>query len=356
MDIILTVSLKNGLNKNGLTQNILFFSELLSSIGFNVILCVNHSSLESKHDLGSLDVIEKKDLAFKKDCGAIIQIGWAVEDAILLSLSKNNSSCKVIDLHYGNQMVSDMELYKTNNNCKRRNKHVDEIWISPHFSYSKSYLQTLYKTPKVLIAPYLWSPKYVDKEIDIAMDSGVNLFYEPGGEKNFAILEPNLSLVKNCITPMVILENVWQKDRSIIDKVNVYCSHNIIDKQYFLMLMNQLDLVRENKTIFHGRSTLSNVFKYNSACISHQFLCSLNYIYLECMYLGVPIVHNSELIKDAGFYYHENDVEAGSNVTMNMVNTYDKNMKKHKTENQKIIDKYSINSEENKNTYKLMLT
>ena len=35
----------------------------------------------------------------------------------------------------------------------------------------------------------------------------------------------------------------------------------------------------------------------------------LNYLYLEVAYLGFPIIHNSPMCKDIGYYYEEDNID-----------------------------------------------
>jgi len=38
----------------------------------------------------------------------------------------------------------------------------------------------------------------------------------------------------------------------------------------------------------------------------------LNYVFLECFYLGVPLIHNSKMLKDYGYYYPDLDISKGA--------------------------------------------
>ena len=43
--------------------------------------------------------------------------------------------------------------------------------------------------------------------------------------------------------------------------------------------------------------------------VSFQQNWGLNYLYLECLYLGIPLIHNSEFFEDCGYFYKDFDVD-----------------------------------------------
>jgi hypothetical protein len=357
MDIILTINLGHNLKKNGLTQNIIFFALLLKKLNLNVLFCLNHEQSESFNKIDSIDCIDQKELLTKKQASFLIQVGWCVPSDILKAFKYNNPSSKIVHLHYGNRMMADIESCSTDEGSMTRNEIVDEIWLSPHFEDSISYFKTFYKNENVFIAPYIWDSMYLDTQIDIASQKGIDLFYTPGNQKYFAILEPNISVLKNCIPAIMALERLYQKDPSFFDGADVFCSHVISSKKYFIMLMNQLDIIKNNLVTFKGRSELSEIFGSNcNSLISHQLLCPLNYTYFECMYLGLPIVHNSIFLKECGFYYEGYDIEEASNAILSMNITYDKNILEHQSTYKKFLDKHSISSLDIQAQYRKILS
>ena len=78
---------------------------------------------------------------------------------------------------------------------------------------------------------------------------------------------------------------------------------------------------------------LDAITKFGSIIISHQQDNALNYLYLESLYLNLPILHNSDFIKDYGYYYPEYDIDIAK-VQINKI------LKEHK-EN---ISNYCLNS------------
>ena len=67
----------------------------------------------------------------------------------------------------------------------------------------------------------------------------------------------------------------------------------------------------------------------------------LNYTYLEALHFGVPLIHNSTYIEDAGFYYPGYDIHKGADQLENMIKTYDRNHEQHMKKNKEVLYRYS---------------
>ena len=80
-----------------------------------------------------------------------------------------------------------------------------------------------------------------------------------------------------------------------------------------------LDIVKEGKIEFNTRmimpATLSLLQKnnpYKNIVLSHTHLNNLNFLHLELLYMGVPIVHNCEPFQN-GFYFDTYDMSSAVN-------------------------------------------
>ena len=68
--------------------------------------------------------------------------------------------------------------------------------------------------------------------------------------------------------------------------------------------MNQLDIVRNNKTTFENRFPMAwFLCEHTDVVLSHQWENPLNYAYLDAVYMGYPLVHNAHLFKNGGFCF-----------------------------------------------------
>ena len=76
-------------------------------------------------------------------------------------------------------------------------------------------------------------------------------------------------------------------------------------------LLSNSALAKNGKLETTGRIKFIEIFnKLNCNClISFQENWDLNYTYLECFYLGIPLIHNSKILKNYGYYYPDYDID-----------------------------------------------
>jgi len=341
MNIILTASIDRGLFCNGLQQNIIFLAKLLKDLGHNPMIAVSHDIEECIDPPTDIIILHKDEF---KDLGKIdylLQTGWVVSDKDIDLLKSKNPSCKNIHIHYGNRLLADVEQCKWDNIALSPYR-TDEVWVSPHYDFSFEYFKTFYKTQKVFELPYIWSPDYAIMHNNILEKAGRSCFYNPDRVKNIAILEPNLNMTKNCIPSIFIVEEVFRQNASCFQDLTVYCSSKIRDKKYFRSLMWNLDITRNGRIYFADRKKFASIFSQEcNVVVSHQLLNALNYTYLEALYFNIPLVHNSEYIKEAGYYYPNYDTQKGGAALYDALTYHDKNLDKYKQEADRVLFKYS---------------
>jgi len=341
MNILLTASFDKGLFCNGLQQNIVFLAELIADMGHTPFIVVNHEIDDCVDPPSNIIILEENEI---KDLGRIdyiLQTGWVIKDKDVELLKKANSKCKNVHIHYGNRLLADVEQCKRDNMCIPA-QGADEIWVSPHYEFSFNYFKTYYKTQKVFELPYIWKPFYIDLHAQIWERAGHSCKYDPGREKNIAIVEPNLNMTKNCIPSVFIVEQLMAEHKDLFGKLAVYCSSSIVNKRYFRSLMWELDVTKKGKISFADRKKIANIFaKDANIVVSHQLLNALNYTYLEALHFNIPLVHNSEYIKDAGYYYPGYDTILGAKALHQALTCHDQNLDQYQEKAQQVIYRYS---------------
>ena len=160
---------------------------------------------------------------------------------------------------------------------------VNEVWISPHFSFAKEYYETFYKT-KVRVIKYIWDPKFIDKLEEKCKKLGETLYHNPNKDFDLCITDSNLTFLKNCIPSISIFENyIYKNDTD--KKLHVFCTDSLVKSKHFSSWAQSLLSFQEEKLIFHGREDYDLIFGPNNyGLICHQILCGLNYSYLEALY------------------------------------------------------------------------
>tara|TARA_R110001592_G_scaffold206933_3_gene457652 strand:+ start:164 stop:1243 length:1080 start_codon:yes stop_codon:yes gene_type:complete len=344
MNILLTANYKNGLFSNGLQQNIVFLAELLKGIGFTPIIAINHKIEECVDPPSDILIIEENELLeYCEDLSFALNASWLINLNTLKLIKEKNKNFKNIHIVYGNGLLADIERCSWQDHLAISPEMVDEVWISPHYKFSYNYYKTYYNTERVFELPYIWSSKYIDMHEKIWNKINKTCYYRPGEDKNIGILEPNLNITKHCLPSIMIAEEFYTKvSKEDFNKITVYCAAKFTDKKYFKSLMWNLDVTKENKIEFKGRIKVSKILTdMSNVIISNQLLNALNYTYLEALHFNFPLIHNSELIKESGYYYPNYDTKLGAEALNLALNYHDQNLDKYKEQAQKTIRKYS---------------
>jgi len=354
MNILLTASFANGLFCNGLQQNIVFLAEMLKDMNYNVAICINHPISECSDPPTGILIMEEDEIDSEFNPDFVLQTGFVLRDSTIDGIKNKNHRCKNIHVHYGNRMLADIEQCKWDTMAITDHK-VDEIWVSPHYEISIPYFKAFYHTQKVHIIPYIWSPKYIDIHRSIYIKRGKDCKYIPGQEKNIAIVEPNLNMTKNCLPAILIAEELIQDQPDLFNKLYVYCSSSIMEKRYFRGWMWNLDLPKLGKVQFSGRNKISDIFANDAnVVISHHLMNALNYTHLESIYLDIPLVHNSEYMKDSGYYYPDYDIQKGASRLMEALTYHDESLDEYRKKAKSTLHRFSPDNELVRAKYRLL--
>lgn len=345
MNILLNASFDRSLFVNGLNQNVIFLAEMLKSMDYNVSICVNHDVEECQDPPLDILIMEEREIK-EYDFDYIIQISWIINKDIISYLKKKNPRLKNIHLHYGNRLFTDLGFLENNKMLPLSNYDVDEIWVSPHYEFSIPYLKTYYKNNKVFSIPYIWSPKYIE---------GKGLEYDPNQPKNIAICEPNLNVTKNCLIPIMAVEEVCRSNPNLFDLLYCFCSEKHRDSTYFKQIMFNLELHKLDKARFVNRYPIAKVLSLCNVMVSHQHYNALNYTYLEALYLNRPLVHNSTLMDGAGYYYPEFDTQAAASQISKALSIHDDNLDAYKEKSENILFKFSPDNPYVQDRYKQVI-
>lgn len=344
MDILLTATFNRSLFVNGLNQNIVFLAEMLKDMGYNVSICVNHSVEECEDPPLDILIMEEHEIE-EYSFDYILQTGSLLHSHTIEKAKQKNPKCKHVHVHYGNRLMTDVDLCDSEEKMALPTYMVDESWVSPHYAFSIPYLQTFYNTQRIFEIPYIWKPKYMKE----------SLRYKPGSPNNIGVMEPNLNLTKNCLMPIYLVEKAFKTHPELIEGMQVHCSARFRDKLYFKTLMGKLDIVQKGKAKFGARIPMKDVFSFSNICVSHQILNGLNYTYMESLYLDMPLIHNSEYIKEAGYYYPEYDLNIGSSQLIDALKSHDDNIDKYRTQASKVFNRFSPDNEQVQDQYRKLL-
>ncbi|RKT13470.1 uncharacterized protein DUF2827 [Paraburkholderia sp. RAU2J] len=309
--------------ENGLGQNIFYFVQLLRALPFvtDIVLlnCGDQPRLppEAEALAQGVPLIAPRDLAELPD--VIFEMGGGL-DVEWLDYARAQGK-KVVFFCCGQPYVGLIEpsVFQRDGYFSRATR-CDEIWILGKDRALIPMMRALHRCP-VIEVPFLWDSTFIEQRIAAVEKAGLQFGYESGsvlGESmrrslRVAVFEPNISVVKCCVIPMLIGEAAFRAEPEAVKSLHVLNSVQMREHPSFSFLLNSMDLHRQERVRLDGRHDFAGFMSQSAdAVIAHHWQNDQNILYLDALYGGYPLIHNSPWLGDYGYYYPDSDIEAGA--------------------------------------------
>lgn len=354
MKIGITLDFSIAMWANGLQQNLVFLYEILERAGHNCYYITDKEPVEglSKQHKGMylFDVLQDDAESFD----VIILGGFDLLPEMYSQLLSRNKNTKIIAIHYGNKIYDDMH-YSLNTLQNSRvpilpPKNISQVWTSPHYDFSIPYLKEYYQTEEVHICPYIWDPFFIQEKLKFLESKGLDPHFRQEDVNKICVFEPNKTTSKNCIIPVSICSRLETLFPDSLESLNVYCTEGLRKNDFFKLLVNTFHLVGDKKhnVFFNNRwGSLDALSKHGSLVLSHQIDNGLNYTYLECLYLGIPLVHNSPFLENIAYYYPNFDIDMAAKQIKNAMLNHSSTLDQYRGDAQQFLHKFSPYNKEN---------
>jgi hypothetical protein len=192
---------------------------------------------------------------------------------------------------------------------------LDEIWVSPHYKQHDEYaavLNAVEPVPKSMkIAPYVWDPCI------LTLDGTRNAKWRPrlpNETETFVILEPNISFQKCALIPILIAERNYRQNKRPLE-VLVGNGERLMKNPFFTdTILPTLELAKDARITFSGRHDIPSIMRDypHATAICHQWNNQYNYMTLEYLVAGFPVIHNAPDWHDVGYYYKGHSISEGA--------------------------------------------
>lgn len=350
----------NGIKQNAVTLRDMF--ELCPNVGNATLV-----------NLGKLK--DYKDTAWEEYQDKLVDFDTFVESGDVLitaTVSPNERMVEVLKSKniplikhtMGNELLNFQQAavlgYKKDFNTFARRENYKAVWISPHlYEQNKGFLETVCDAP-ASIGPYIWTPRFIEKHVERFVSRGEHVgFYEPleKKERRISVFEPNITLEKTSIHPMIAIEKFYQKHPDLVEFASCFGAEKLKNEKIFVEWASTLDVAKNKKIFFEARYPIVwSLFKHTDIVLCHQDMLPLNYIYFDAAWLGYPVVHNAYMVKDLGFYYSKWDADRAADLLHTVATKFDSSYhKSYMKRSKKIIKKYFWNNPKNVDGYAKLL-
>ena len=220
---------------NGLHQNAFYLAKLLRKCGHRVDLLGRVDKLINYSDLEGLSVYPWK-RAYEKKYDVILGVSLSLPPDIRDSIRQKSPKTKFVAVQYGNlfeMTVEDFLGFRTcNSSYANEYEDLSALWISPHFSYTKPWLKSIFKHVPIEVCPYVWESSFFD--LRCSEFEGSPEWTSDIDMTKVAIHEPNINVMKNSLIPLAIVGELNEKDPEMISEVFVLNSENARDNVRFI--------------------------------------------------------------------------------------------------------------------------
>lgn len=363
MNIGITVNIakeNQSLFSNGVIQNAIFLVKLFRQAGHNAYL-VNASEIQAPYtnkvnwDCTKIPTLDWSAAQIKTDVLLLVGVIYdrkSIEE--YKSLNKNN---KVIYYVAGNKYIMDMEgvMFNLEDRQSGYDLDIDELWVLPqHWNTCKDYLRVLYNLDesKVKQVPFVWDPMFLDmhtakytNQPDKELNEKMMPIYLPNKDnanKTISVFEPNINVVKWSMIPTLIMEDYYRNGGDF-NKINLFGAKKLIESELYKGLLSKMDMFMKDpvKINILPRVEIVIALTNTDVVVAHQWENQLNYAYLDALYLNFPLVHNSPMIKDAGYYYPEFNIEEGRKQLEFAMNNHDGNIESYNDRSENVLTRYT---------------
>lgn len=231
----------------------------------------------------------------------------------------------------------------------------DAVWITPqHWRMCRGHAQMV-RSSAVRQVPHLWSPYSLNTAM---MRAGSPAFWRPrdGAPARIGVFEPNVNTIKTFHIPLFAAEEAFRTRPDSIQSVLLFNTERLRNNDHALSIRDALELGKAKKMFFEGRHPVPEVMgRHIDLVVTHQWENNLNYLYWDILYLGWPLVHNSEVIKDVGYYYEDFDPASGGDAILAAIDTHDATIHDHRRRIAEVLWRFNPENPEVLHEYALAI-
>jgi hypothetical protein len=350
--LLATASISDGnIFNNGLYQNCFLLYKLAEAIGWMPIFVVNSKpksldgipELLRKCRIAEIEDILKAPLPVK----VYLEVGMSISSNLRRFMRMLGArTCK---LYLGNILNIDIETPMFLHGFMFSHHVIgeqDEIWTSPHYGQNAEYAACLNQVEpnaaSMKIAPYVWDPC-------ILTDDGRRHIQwrprTPSEKPCIIIMEPNISFQKNAFIPLLIAEEYALANPEKDFEVIVINGDRLQASGHYKNTIEPcLSFALNRKISYLPRNDILSVMKTypHATAICHHVNNEFNYMVLEFLYAGFPVLHNCKAWSEFGYFYPDNATHLGATQLATSFDFHQERIEAYKSHAQALVWRHSI--------------
>ncbi|MFI4976851.1 MAG: DUF2827 family protein [Caulobacterales bacterium] len=350
-----------GLFENGLRQNVLFLYHLFRAApDCRRVWLLNHGDGEPDIIPGGLgvsreDIVRTPDVIDALD---YVIVGAAMDRETVVALRRRG--CGMIAYKGGNGAVISMEASVAappRADAERYFDHdyYDAVWMTPqHIHTYRGWCETIYRR-QVAEVPQIWSPLLVEA---MPAPARARFGYRPPiGGMRVGVLDPNVTVMKTSHMPMLVCEAAFRREPDAFSAIYISNGWPHRDNDHFRSFTLAMRAARAGIMTLEPRFVgLEFLADHCDAVVTHQWENGLNYLCYEALFGDYPLIHNSEFLRDFGYYYPDFDAEAGAAALLRARHEHERALADYQARNRVLFERLRPDSPANIELHQRLLT
>ena len=289
---------------SGANQTALLLVELFKQFRYEVIL-IDAKNTGAKN-IPCIDNIILSQLYLITDLDYLIDIDGFVATASRKAASKKSIVFMRTFLQF-NEM--DNSAYPDRQYKPRSFNDVSEIWcwdiLNPNETLDS--IQTLFPCP-IRTVPFIWSPTYISQYLTQAIK------YDSTKPWEIHIAEKNSNNSSSSILPLVAIRELHNNNKSFDATYKCHNMDRIIENKFLKEnVLNNIEVYNLPITFIPKNPFYEWLSSENIIMLSHSRFTPLRIGLINALWLGIPIIHNSPILKElhpelANMFYFGNSI------------------------------------------------
>jgi Protein of unknown function (DUF2827) len=345
---------KLSLFENGLRQNVLFLYHMFKAApNCKRVFLLNHGDGEPIDPMGEANIppheIVRSTDAVISQLDYVLSIGAAMDVATVNKMKARG--IPVISYKCGNGGVIAMEATCAHPPRKDAERYFDancfdQIWMTPqHIHTYKGWCETLYRCP-VEEVPQVWNPYFIHERPAAIRE---RFGYKPGARPwSLTVMDPNITVMKTSHMPMLVCEAAYRLDPEAFKAFYITNGQPHTQNAQFVGFYRYMQAAQAGKMTLEPRFVSADILaNHTDAVVTHHWENGLNYLYYEVLYGNYPFFHNSQFLKDYGYYYPDWDPMKAGEVIVAAHKNHDNTLEDYAKKNAQLIARLSPESSGN---------
>lgn len=188
----------------------------------------------------------------------------------------------------------------------RGTRQYDAAWVYPHLMQMNRSLLTAMVSENITSFPLLWDPWFIQYTSNHLRR---NLFWRPPTSvgQSIASFAPNLAVDRTFHFPLLVAERAFEQAPDKIRRMLLFNTLHLRELEHINEMILALNIGKQTGGVsLEGRiHHLDLLGREVDVAVSHQWSQEFSYENVEILWLGYPLVHNSKIMQEVGYYYPE---------------------------------------------------